>query len=415
MSRSAPPRTPVPYPVTRVAGAILGEAVRELVSGGSSPYSAPLAAAYAARARKGSLAMAVQYGLSSSIAAALGALALCSACGSAGSSASGSSASSGAAGAESAMGAPADGNGDAPNGMESTGMLQPSATPSGEGVGNVTRTPETSTPATPVGGGGSTDVVPSAGCGSPAGLTSGRASIDVGGETREYILQLPEGYDPEQPYRLIFGWHPWGGSAQQIESRGYFGLDAASDGQAILVAPEGRDFRGNGLGWGNEDGSDLAFADAMIDRFSSELCIDQNRIFSTGFSFGAMFSFTMACSQSGRMRAIAPQAGNATTSGPCEAGDRSVATLAFIGTEDTLLEGHRRAVDILVERNGCATPPAPLQSSWCDDAGANTQPCSCVEYPGCKEGYPVIACEYNAGHQFAPNAGATLWSFFSQF
>ena len=27
----------------------------------------------------------------------------------------------------------------------------------------------------------------------------------------------------------------------------------------------------------------------------AELCIDQNRIFSTGFSFGAMFSFTLAC------------------------------------------------------------------------------------------------------------------------
>lgn len=289
------------------------------------------------------------------------------------------------------------------------------ASSTNEGLGPVRLDEGTAQP--PAGGpdNGTLEPVPSAGCGSPAGLASGRASIDVAGTPREYILRVPEGYDPNRPYRLIFGWHPWGGSAQQIESRGYFGLEGVSDEQAILVAPEGQDFRGNGLGWGNEGGEDIAFLHAMLDRFESQLCVDENRIFSTGFSFGAMFSFTLACSQNGRMRAIAPQAGNATTSGPCEDGTRSVATLAFIGTDDTLLEGHRRAVDILVERNGCSPAAAPLQPSWCDGLDANAAPCSCVEYPGCKQGYPVVACEYNAGHQFAPDAGQALWDFFSQF
>jgi hypothetical protein len=35
----------------------------------------------------------------------------------------------------------------------------------------------------------------------------------------------------------MFGWHPWGGSAQQIASGGYFGLSSVINGQAILVAP----------------------------------------------------------------------------------------------------------------------------------------------------------------------------------
>jgi hypothetical protein len=56
-----------------------------------------------------------------------------------------------------------------------------------------------------------------------------------------------------------------------------------------------------------------------------------------------------------------------------------------------------------------------MQPSWCDDIGSNYQPCTCVEYQGCQAGYPVIECEYKAGHQFAPSAGATLWEFFSQF
>ena len=349
--------------------------------------------------------MAVQRGLSGLVQMALVTLALCASCGSSEPSPPvvGATFEAEPSGTETAP------TGDGlPTGTEASGAVGASGV---EGVGNVTRAPDPGATA----GGGTTDPAPSAGCGSPAGLTSGRASIDVAGKARDYILLLPENYDQSRPYRLIFGWHPWGGSAQQIESRGYFGLESVTDGQAILVAPEGQDFRGNGLGWENEGGEDIAFLQAMLERFDSQLCIDNNRIFSTGFSFGAMFSFTLACSQSGGMRAIAPQAGNATTSGPCEDGARSVATMAFIGTDDSLLAGHRRAVDILVERNGCSTPAMALQASWCDGLDANNEPCSCVEYPGCKPGYPVISCEYKAGHQFAPNAGATLWSFFSQF
>jgi poly(3-hydroxybutyrate) depolymerase len=204
-------------------------------------------------------------------------------------------------------------------------------------------------------------------------------------------------------------------AAQQIAGQGYFGLENVVDGQAILVAPEGQDYQNNGLGWGNADGEDIDFLHAMVDRFGSELCIDQDRMFSTGFSFGAMFSFTLACTTNSMMRAIAPMAGNATTSGRCEDGDRSVATLAFIGVDDSLLSGHRQAVQIFVERNGCSTQTSPVTPSWCDGLNQNFEPCSCVEYQDCDAGYPVVECEYQAGHQFAPSAGQTLWDFFSQF
>ncbi len=88
-----------------------------------------------------------------------------------------------------------------------------------------------------------------------------------------------------------------------------FGLESVSDGEAILVAPEGQNYQDNGLGWGNENGEDIDLHHAMVDLFGSELCIDENRIFATGFSFGAVFSFTLACTENSMLRAIAPQAG----------------------------------------------------------------------------------------------------------
>jgi hypothetical protein len=56
-----------------------------------------------------------------------------------------------------------------------------------------------------------------------------------------------------------------------------------------------------------------------------------------------------------------------------------------------------------------------METSWCDGINADNLPCTCWEYQGCDAGYPVIECEYNEGHNFAPNSGDTIWEFFSQF
>ena len=88
--------------------------------------------------------------------------------------------------------------------------------------------------------------------------------------------------------------------------------------------------------------------------------------------------------------------------------------MALIGTEDTLLDGHRQAVDIYVERDGCTTQTEPAEPSWCDGLSQTNLPCTCVSYQGCKAGYPVTSCEYNAAHQPAPNPGP-IWDFLAQF
>jgi poly(3-hydroxybutyrate) depolymerase len=242
---------------------------------------------------------------------------------------------------------------------------------------------------------------------------NGRLSIDVNGMDREYILAVPGDYDPAQAYRLVFAWHQLSGSAQSIAGRGYYGLEGPSAGQAIFVAPDGLIGNDNGdQGWWDNDGEDTAFYEAMLDLFTSELCIDEERIFSVGFSFGAMFSFQLACSENSALRAIAPQAGSVW--GGCGAESR-VATIGFVGTSDSLLDGHRNGISSLAENNGCSPEPVEMNASWCDGLDDDRMPCTCWEYQDCDAGYPVIECEYNAGHTFAPNSGQTIWDFFSQF
>ena len=333
--------------------------------------------------------------------------------GSSGMSASGGvggSAGTGAAGTTTGTGGVATGGvgGSAGTGGSKGGSPGTGGSTGGAGTGGMSGAGGTTTGT----GGGATGGASGEGCGKPAGLMSGRASIDVNGVMREYILHVPDDYDPNRPYKLIFGWHPLGSSAEFIANRGYYGLEEPSAGQAIFVAPDGLVQDGD-QGWWNTDGQDVDFYFAMLDRFRSGLCIDQDRIFSTGFSFGAMFSFTLACTPDSMTRAIAPAAGNAARG--CGDSTPPVAVMAFIGVNDSLLSGHRRAVTNMVGVNGCSETPTEMSMSWCDGLNSNNLPCVCVEYQNCNEGYPVISCEYLAGHTFAPNAGQTTWDFFARF
>jgi len=83
-----------------------------------------------------------------------------------------------------------------------------------------------------------------AGCGSAPTLTSGNRTIQTGGQTRSYILRVPDNYDLNH-HRLIFGFHWNGGTANDVDSGGtsgsiwsYYGLRTLANNTAIFVAPK---------------------------------------------------------------------------------------------------------------------------------------------------------------------------------
>ncbi|HEY6726511.1 MAG TPA: Ricin and poly(3-hydroxybutyrate) depolymerase fusion [Polyangiaceae bacterium] len=251
-------------------------------------------------------------------------------------------------------------------------------------------------------GGG--EAVPSAGCSAPTAPSSGSFSIDVDGTEREYILRLPEGHDPTRPYPLILAWHGAQYSAEWVDTGGepqsgpYFGVQAEAGGNAIFVAPQA--LTGS---WTNQGGRDLAFADAMVERFEAELCLDESRLFSIGFSMGAIMTIRIGCARADRFRAIVPLSGSLPDD--CAASDLPIAYFSAHGDVDQTITDDQGMVarDEFARRNGCSEDTADLERE------------RCIAFQGCDSGYPVEWCSFSGEHVPAPFAGEAIWQFLSQF
>ena len=262
-----------------------------------------------------------------------------------------------------------------------------------------------------------------AGCGKAPTLTSGTRSIQTSGKNRNYILRIPDGYDRNRQYRLIFGFHWLGGTSTDVDTGrtvqtgawAYYGLQRLANNSAIFVAPQGFN-----NGWANSGGEDVTFTDDIIRQVEADLCVDTTQLFAVGFSYGAAMSYSLACSRATVFRAVAVQSGGVLSG--CSGGTQPIAYLGVHGIRDGVLNisGGRSMRDRFVRNNGCTAqnPPEPAQGSLTHRV---------TNYSGCRAGYPVAWAAFDEGHIAAPQDGAggdsgsrtwvpaLVWQFFSQF
>jgi polyhydroxybutyrate depolymerase len=252
----------------------------------------------------------------------------------------------------------------------------------GSGSSAPSTSPPTTAAVTATSTGGSVAPDPSPGCGSAAAAGTTTLDQNQGGHQRTAVIHLPTGYDPSSPIPLVLNMH--GSQSTALQQEGLTDMDATADQDTfIVVYPQGGIPSGSGFEWNvpNEPllgggavpasaPNDVAYLEGLVHTLEQRYCVDQHRIYATGFSGGARMASQLGCDASGMFAAIAPVSGIRLPS-PCPS-TRPVPVVAFHGTADPVdpYDGNGQkywtySVPVAAQRwaahNGCAATPTVTQ------------------------------------------------------
>ena len=261
------------------------------------------------------------------------------------------------------------------------------------------------------------DPVPTRGCGKTWNrVKNGSYEFQWSKGKRTIRIDIPDNYDNKKPYKLIFGMHCMGGWAGGVQQEGYYGLKPLDTQKtAIFVAPEGN---GNQAPWGQDD---YLLFDELLADLQSNLCIDSSRVFSTGFSYGSMFSNGLSWNHQDVLRAVAVYETAERNIWLPQRKKMGIGWMGVLGLQDDLCrpEMGRAARDIILELN---SENGKAKNEKAQEYGGSG-PHVCYDYTTVEERFPVRWCTQNGGHiwdhkdpgqnkSWVPQA---TWEFFSKF
>jgi polyhydroxybutyrate depolymerase len=181
--------------------------------------------------------------------------------------------------------------------------------------------------------------------GQPIHYGASNETIQIKGVTRKFIRYVPRSYDGSKPVPLVVAMHGRGGTAAGFERD--TGFNAKADAANFIVLYPSA--LGNPTAWNSglepaNTADDVDFIPAMIDQVESHFQIDRKRVFSAGFSSGAVMSYFLAGQFADRFAAVGIASGTAgakMADGTIKmdpAPSRPVPIIAFHGKKDTHIQ-----------------------------------------------------------------------------
>ena len=267
-----------------------------------------------------------------------------------------------------------------------------------------------------VGSGGAANATPSTGCGMPTTqalasyvkFTETVSGVDPKWASRNYYVFLPTGYDPKRAYPTVFVGPGCGAT-------GDMGIPMfqASHDNAIIIgldpdpAAEGRSC------FNSESYPDPEepYFNETLKEVEAKYCVDKSHLFVEGFSSGSWLTNLIGCVDGDVIRGQGNASGCMQGAHPTCKGP-----IAFMGAHDMgdPANSYQCGVenrDRIVKLNGCSDQTMPY------DPGPNITikppvTVSCVQYIGCKPGYPVVWCTTtNLGHNDQVGTGLSTFGF----
>jgi polyhydroxybutyrate depolymerase len=252
-------------------------------------------------------------------------------------------------------------------------------------------------------------------CGLPSASGVSSQQLASSQRARAYRLFVPPGYDGHARLPLVLDLHGSGGNAAgQARNSGFEALAAT---ERFLVATlEGENNRWNvPVQSGRAD--DVAYVSDVIDHVAARVCLDQSRVYMTGFSGGGRMTSLAACKLGSRLAAVAPVSA-LRWPGPCDGPPMAVLTFHGLADPQNPYDGHaagrgaeweESVPDALAgwaRHNGCKgdaileDPPGPL---------------STMRYDGCGDAEVRMIRIDGLGHTWTRtevDTTAVMWQFF---
>ncbi len=253
---------------------------------------------------------------------------------------------------------------------------------------------------------------------------------------REYILYVPESYEPGTSAPLVYNFHGYGSTAYQQMIYGDFRKIADTAG-FLVVHPMGtKDIFGIthwNVGWGLSTVDDVGFTRALLDSLSLDYSINHKRVFCTGMSNGGFMSYLLACELSNRFAAMASVTGTMNKDQPDECTPQHpMPVMEIHGTADNIVPYYgdyskESIEDVLAywtDFNNCDSIPTVTIMPDIDTTDGSTV--THYLYPNGDSGVEVEHFKINnGGHSWPGNvygganndidASVEIWKFFSRY
>ena len=133
------------------------------------------------------------------------------------------------------------------------------------------------------------------------------------GNFREYIVYIPDSYDGNIPYPLLFSFHGGGGTSSDFINTNDMRPIADTAGFIAIYPQAAIDPEDGSFSWLHKaptTHNDIYFIEAIIDTLSTQYMIDNNRVYACGYSEGGIFSYELGCRLNNRIAAFSSVSGS---------------------------------------------------------------------------------------------------------
>ena len=220
---------------------------------------------------------------------------------------------------------------------------------------------------------------------------------NVDGQAREAIVYSPPANSSATAAPLVFCFHGHGDTVQNFQ---HTGLHRAWP-EAIVVYVQGLPGSDGLSGWQVEKGADgdrdLRLIDTALASLRRAFYVDDDRIYATGFSNGANFTYLLWVARAEKFAAFAPVAGRLRSASP-PTQPRSILHVA--GTQDTIIPFARQqtAIETAKHVNGVTG-----RGASCGDG--------CTIY-GASGSHPLMTWIHAGAHEYPAGASQRIADFF---